>query len=328
MVRIVIPDDFPPAYSGQPEIDELRRLGAVVVYDTKAADRDELLRRLDGAQVVLNVRSYTQFDADTLAALPTLALIAVFGTGTDNIDLEAAARLGVAVCNAPGANARSVAEHALALTLAVARAIPAHEHALRAGQWRHFEGPELEGKTFGVVGLGAIGQQAARIATAFGMHVVAWSPTRDENRARGCGAELVELEELLRRADVISLHLAATERTRGIIGARELAMLKRSAILINTARGALIDEQALVTALRERRIFGAGLDVFVEEPLPAGHPLTTLDNVVLTPHAGWVTREARERLLRRPVENIAAFLAGRPQHIVNPAALARRRSVS
>ena len=315
-VRIVIPDDFPPAYSGRPEVEDLRRLGEVVVYTDRARDREELLSRLARAQVVLNVRSYTRFDAETLAALPDLRLIAVFGTGTDNIDLGAAAKRGVTVCNAPGANARSVAEHALALALAVARSIPRHERELRAGRWQHFEGPEMDGKTFGVMGLGSIGGHAARIAAAFGMRVVAWSRTPDEARAAACGARLVELDDLLRTADIVSLHLATTERTRGIIGARELALLKPSAILVNTARGALVDEPALVETLRAGRIFGAGLDVFAQEPLPAGHPLTALDNVVLTPHAGWVTREARERLLCLPVANIAAFLSGHPQNVV------------
>ncbi|MER3421239.1 MAG: hydroxyacid dehydrogenase, partial [Chloroflexota bacterium] len=142
---------------------------------------------------------------------------------------------------------------------------------------------------FGVVGLGNIGRHTARLAAGLGMQVIAWSPTRDESRARACGARLVELDELLRAADVVSLSLALSERTRGLIGARELALLKPTAILINTARGALVDETALVAALREGRIRGAGLDVFAEEPLPHGHPFTTLDNVVLTPHAGWVT---------------------------------------
>lgn len=324
-VRIVIPDDFPPAYSGRPEVEDLRRLGTVALYNTRAASRAELLTRLAGAHVVLNVRSYTTFDAATLAELPDLALIAVFGTGTDNIDLEAAARLGIAVCNAPGANARSVAEHAVALALAVARSICRHDRDLRAGRWVHYEGPELEGKTFGVIGLGTIGQHTARIAAAFGMDVIAWSPRHDEERARSCGAELVAFDDLLRRADIVSLHLAASERTRGIIGARELALMRPGAILVNTARGALIDEAALLAALQEGRIFGAGLDVFMEEPLPAGHPFTMLENVVLTPHAGWVTREARERLLRLPVENIAAYLAGRPRNIVNPDALKHAR---
>ena len=309
-VRIVIPDDFPPAYSGRPEVEALARLGEVAVYDTKAADRAELLARLAGAHVVLNVRSYTAFDADLLAALPDLALIAVFGTGTDNIDLEAASRLGIVVVNAPGANARSVAEHAIALTLAVARSVPQHDRAVRAGGWTHYEGLELEGKTFGVVGLGNIGRHTARLAAGLGMEVLAWSPTPDEARARACGARLVALDELLRTADVVSLSLALSERTRGLIGARELALLKPTAILINTARGALVDEAALVTALRERRIFGAGLDVFAEEPLPPDSPLWTAPNLLITPHTAGETRAYEDRVLDLLVENLARLRRG------------------
>jgi phosphoglycerate dehydrogenase-like enzyme len=324
-VRIVIPDDFPPAYAGTAEVEELRRLGEVEVFSTRAGSQDELLGRLRGAHALLNVRSYSSLDASLLAALPDLAHIAVFGTGTDNIDLTAAAELGIAVSNAPGANARSVAEHAVALALAVARSIPWHDRDLRAGRWVHHEGPELEGKTFGVVGLGNIGRHAARIASAFGMRVVGWSTTPDASRARAAGVELLELDELLSRSHIVSLHLAASERTRGIIGARELALMMPGAILVNTARGALVDEAALLDALRSDHLFGAGLDVFAEEPLPSGHPFTALENVVLTPHAGWVTREARQRLLRLPVENIAAHLAGTPRNIVNPDALAHSR---
>lgn len=324
-VRIVIPDDFPPAYAGTAEVESLRELGKVEVFSTRAQSRDELLQRLRGAHALLNVRSYTSLDADTLAQLPDLAHIAVFGTGTDNIDLAAAAQLGIVVSNAPGANARSVAEHALALALAVARSIPRHDRDLRAGRWVHHEGPELEGKTFGVVGLGNIGRHAARIAAAFGMQVVGWSTTPNQERARAAGAKLVAFDDLFRRSHIVSLHLAATERTRGIIGARELALMMPGAMLVNTARGALVNEQALLDALRSGHLFGAGLDVFVDEPLPAGHPFTGLDNVVLTPHAGWVTREARQRLLRLPVENIAAHLAGSPRNVVNPDALASAR---
>ena len=323
-LRIVIPDDFPAAYAGRPELDDLRRLGEVTVYNTKAADQDELVARLAEADALINVRAYTTLDAATLDRLPRLALIAVFGTGTDNIDSEAAAARGIAVCNAPGANARSVAEHAIALMLAVSRQVARQHRAMQAGQWTYFEGPELEGKTLGVIGLGAIGQHTARIAAGFDLRVLAWSPTRDEARAAGCGATLVELDDLLRHADVVSLSLASTAATRGLIGERELGLLKRRAILVNTARGALIDQPALVAALQAGRLFGAGLDVFAEEPLPTGHPLTLLENVVLTPHAGWVTREARERLLRLPVENIAAFFAGKPQNVVNPSALWKR----
>lgn len=318
-VRTVIPDDFPPVYQDRPELDRLRIDGDVQVFSTRAESRAELLGRLAGAHALINVRSYTKLDAETLAELPDLGIIAVFGAGVDNIDLDAAAGLGIYVTNAPGANARSVAEHALALTLAVARALPRHEREVRAGRWTHFGGVELEGKTFAVLGLGAIGQHAARIAAAFGMRVVAWSPTFDAARARSVGAELVELDDALRQADVLSLHLAVTPGTRGIIGRRELALLKPPAILVNTARGALVDQAALLEALAANRLYGAGLDVYEEEPVPPGHPLTLLDNVVLTPHAGWVTNEARIRTLAVPIDNIRDWRAGRPRNVCNAA---------
>lgn len=324
-VRIVIPDDYPPAFAGTGALEELRGLGHVELFGSKASGSDEIVERLAGAHFAVNVRSYTVFDAALLDRLPELRMIAVFGAGTDNIDAAQAARLGIGVTNAPGANARSVAEHTWALTLAVARRLPLHERGLRDGAWSHHGGIELEGKTFGVVGLGYIGRHVARIAAGFGMRVLGWSPTRDDERARSAGVELVELDTLLRTADVVSLHVAVGERTRGLLDARALALLKPSAILINTARGALIDEPALVAVLSERRLWGAGLDVFVEEPLPPGHPLTHLDNVVITPHAGWVTDESRARLLRVPVENIRAWLAGKPRNVINPDVLARLR---
>ena len=315
---IVIPDDFPPVYSGRPELAELHALGELRLYSSRAGSRAALLERLHGARAIINVRSYTVLDAEMLAALPDLRHIAVFGAGTDNIDVAAAARLGISVSNAPGVNARSVAEHALALTLAVARALPRHERELRAGRWTHFDGVELAGKAFGVIGLGAIGRHTARIAAAFGMRVLAWSPRHDEERARAAGATLLTFDEVLSAAEVVSLHVAVSDRTRGLIGVEQLALMKPGSILINTARGALVDEAALLTALTSGRLRGAGLDVYAEEPLPPGHPLTTLENVVLTPHCGWMTHEARDRLVRVPIDNIAAFFNDVPQNLVSP----------
>jgi D-3-phosphoglycerate dehydrogenase len=318
----VIPDDSPPVFSGHHALERLRSVGDLRIYTDLPAGRDELARRLDGAIAAIDLRSSTAFDAPLLAASPSLRLIAIVGTGTDNVDLEAADSYGVAVSNTPGANARSVAEHAIALILAAAKQIPVADREMRAGGWRHHLGLELEGKTLGVVGLGNIGRQVAQMGRALGMCVVAWSFTRDEARALEAGAELVELDDLLRRSDVVSLHVPATPQSRGMIGARELALMKPGAILVNTARGALVDEAALVSALRERHIGGAGLDVFVEEPLPPNSPLLQLDNVVLTPHSAWVTDEAQERLIQQPIDNVLAFLAGKPRNVVNPKALA------
>lgn len=320
-VRIVIPDDFPPVYAGQPALDDLRTLGNVALYGDRSETRAELLSRLADAEIAINVRAYTLFDEELFAALPRLRMVAIFGTGTDNFDLDAATRHGVVVANAPGANARSVAEQAIALMFAVARNIPAYDRDTRAGHWRHYEGIELQGKTLGVIGLGAIGQQIARMGAGLGMKVLGWSLRRDEGRAAAVGVELVEPGVLYRKADVVSLSIALSDRTRGLIGARELSLMKATAILINTARGPLIDEPALIDALRARRIYGAGLDVFTTEPVAADNPLLALDNVVLAPHAGWVTNEARQRLLGAPVQNIRNYLAGTPTSVVNPSAL-------
>ena len=324
--RIVVPDDSPPVYGEAPAaLAPLNAYGEVLVYGSRAADREELLARLAGAQVAINIRTYTVFDAALLDRLPDLQLISILGTGTDNVDLVAAAERGVVVTNAPGASTDSVAEMALYLMLAAARQVPAMERRLRAGEWQHRKGFELRGKTLGVVGLGAIGQAVARLGRGLGMEVLAWSFHQDPERARACGAEPAELDDLLRRADVVSLHLRASAEANNIIGAAQLALMKPTAILVNTARGALVDEEALAQALREGRLFAAGLDAYRREPLPADSPLRDMENVVLAPHAGWVTYEASARLEQLPVENVIAYLEGRPQNVVNPNALAHPR---
>ncbi len=320
-MRIVVPDDFPSVYQGQTELERLAPYGEVVLYGARAAGRQELIDRLRGAAAVINVRAYTRFDAELLAALPELRTIAILGTGTDNVDLDAATKHGVVVTNTPGASTVSVAELTFALMLAAARHVASADRAVRAGSWRHVEGVELRGKTLGIVGLGAIGQEVASMARAFGMKVVAWSLTPDPERARRVGATLVGLEELLSVSDVVSLHLRASAKTAGFIGAGELATMKPGAILVNTARGALVDEKSLVEALTSGQLGAAGLDAFVQEPLPADSPLVRLENVVLSPHTGWVTAEASSRLRRMPVDNLIAFFEGRPVNVVNPKVL-------
>ncbi|HLZ68309.1 MAG TPA: hydroxyacid dehydrogenase [Dehalococcoidia bacterium] len=322
-VRIVIPDDFPPAYAGRPELEELRKLGEVTLYGDRADTREELVQRLAGADAAINVRAYTRFDEELFAALPRLKHVAIFGVGTDNFDLDAATRHGVIVSNCPGENARSVAELAIALMLAVARTIPAYDRDVRAGLWKHYHGIELEGKTLGVLGLGSIGRHVARMGAGLGMKVVAWSPTRDEARAAALSLTQLELGGVLRQADVLQVCVALSERTRGLIGERQFALMKPGAILVNTARAPIVDEPALIAALQSGRLRGAGLDVFASEPLAPDSPLRALENVVLTPHAGWVTTEASARLLIAPVRNLANWLAGQPTNVVNPAALAR-----
>jgi phosphoglycerate dehydrogenase-like enzyme len=317
---IVVPDDDPPTYASTDQAD-LKRLapyGAVRVFTTRAATRDELFARLEPAEVVINVRAYTTFDEEALRHAPKLKMISILGTGTDNVDLTAARDRGVTVTNTPGVGAPSVAELTVALMLAVTRAIAVSDRRVREGLWQHVEGPELEGKTLGLLGLGAVGSRVARIANGLGMHVIAWSFSPDLDRAARLAVELVERDEVFRRADVVSVHLRNTPEVRDLVGARELALMQPSAYLINTARGALVDADALARALKEGRLAGAGLDVFTEEPLPAErNPFLHMSNVVLTPHLGAVTREANARSRAMPVDNIIAYLEGRPQHVVN-----------
>jgi phosphoglycerate dehydrogenase-like enzyme len=319
--HIVVPDDHPVFYGSaeQADLQRLRPYGRVTVHSSRFADRAELFRRIADADVLINVRAYCVLDEEAMAQAPSLRMISIMGTGTDNVDLDAATRRGIVVSNTPAVGAVSVAELALGLVLATARAMPVSDRRLRAGRWEHVEGPELYGKTLGLLGLGAVGQHMARLGRGLGMRVIAWSFRHEPERAAACGAELVERDEVFRRADVVSVHLRSTPETRGSIGARELGLMKPSAVLVNTARAAIVDQEALVDALRARRIAGAGLDVFLEEPLPpAANPFKDLDNVVLTPHLGAVTLEANARARRMPVDNVIAFLEGRPEHVVNP----------
>ena len=310
--KIVIPDDAPAVLARSPAYGRLIEVASVAYYGNLPGSEAELAARIAEAEVVLNIRASSRFTELVLAQAPRLRLISIWGTGTDNVDLPAAARCGVTVTNTPGVAAPSIAEHALALALAVARRLPRLDAETRRGAWPRGDILLLNRKTLGIIGLGAIGQRFAGMGAGIGMRVIAWTmhPKPD------LGFEIVELEELLRSADVVSLHLRLSDQTRGFLGRRELALMKPSAILLNTARGAIVDESALVEALAARRIAGAGLDVFETEPLPANHPLCALDNVVLTPHSAGIAPEVLEAGLQLAVDNIVEFLCGRRQNVV------------
>jgi D-3-phosphoglycerate dehydrogenase len=308
-VRIVVPDDFPLILSGTRAEPQLRALGDVAIYTERGANEEaELIRRVRDAAAVLSLRAYSRFTKRVLDECPSLRMISIWGTGTDNVDLDACRERGITVTNTPGVNANSVAEHTLALMLAVTRQIPAMDRGVRAGQWPRALLVQLEGKTLGIIGLGAIGRRVATLATAFGMRVVAttWGP--DDGRAASVGARHVALETLLHESDIVSVHLRLNTETNGIINRERLALMKPSSFLINTARGALVDRDALVDTLRERRIAGAGLDVFHDEPIRADDPLLSLENVVLTPHNAGTTQEVIDLGLERAVENVARFV--------------------
>ena len=269
----------------------------IEVVSLAGKPRDELERALAGAHALV-VRSETHVTADLLARAPRLQVVARAGTGVDTIDVHAATRRGIAVMNAPGANTVSAAEHAMGLLLALVRHIPWAAEAMRRGEWdrKRFEGTELRGKTIGIVGLGRIGGHVAQVARAFGMQVIAHDPYLPRERAAELQVKLLPLEQLLRQADVVTLHVAHTEQTHHLINAERLNLMKRTAVLINTARGELVDEAALAEAIVQQRIAGAAVDVFAREPLPADSPLRKLDRVILTPHLAASTAEAQERV--------------------------------
>jgi len=313
---IVVPDDFPSIFKGTPGEQRCGRLGEVRVFTERGADGEaELIRRLAGAQVAINIRAHAHFTDAVFAASPPLKLVSIWGTGTDNIDLESAQRRGITVCNTAGVNANAVAEHTIALMLAVARRIPKLDREIRTGAWPREMLTQLLGKTLGVFGTGAIGMRVIALAKALGMEVMALSARGETPRLVAAGARVASKEEILLEADVISLHLRLTPQTRGFLGARELSMMKQPAILINTGRGALVDRAALLDALG-RGSLSAGLDVFHEEPLKADDPILKLPNVVLSPHNSGQTPEVVRDGLLRVVENIENFLRGEATGVV------------
>jgi len=316
-VRFVVPGDQPPQVQGSPHLARLVPYGDVVVYTDRPADAAEQLRRVRDADVILNSRGAVRWPGELLRQLPRLRLICAFAIGTDSIDLAAAQELGITVCNVPGRTAPMVAEHALALMLAAAKRVVYQTDELRAGRWgSQPDNIFLQGKTLGVVGLGHIGSRVAALGQAIGMRVIAWTFHPSPERAARLGVTLVELDDLLRQSDVVSLHLRLTAESRGLIGARELGLMKPGAILVNTARGALVDEAALVAALEAGHLAGAGLDVFREEPLPPDAPILRCRHVVLTPHNADTTPEGIDAVNAGAIDNAIAFLEGRPQNVV------------
>jgi D-3-phosphoglycerate dehydrogenase / 2-oxoglutarate reductase len=289
--RVVVADRV--AKSG---LDLLSQSGDIEVVDV-AGKPAELEKALAGAHALI-VRSETRVTAALMARAPHLRVVARAGTGVDTIDVPAATRRGIAVMNTPGANTVSAGEHALGLLLALVRRISDAAAAMKRGEWdrKRFEGTELRGKTMGVIGLGRIGAHVAQLARAFGMQVVGHDPFLPPERAAELHVKLVSIEQLLGSADVVTLHVALTDQTHHLIDAARLKLMRPNAVLINTARGELVDEAALADAIKEKRIGGAAIDVFAQEPLPAESPLRGLERVILTPHLAASTAEAQERV--------------------------------
>jgi D-3-phosphoglycerate dehydrogenase / 2-oxoglutarate reductase len=307
---VVIPDDSPSIISGTPALERIRAVAETRVYTSPPPSAEELIERVHGAHTVVNIRGYCKFPAPVLeAARDSLRHLAIWGTGTDNVDLDAARALGIVVSNTPGASADAMAEHCLALMLAVARRLVPLTASLHEGRWERGMLVQCRGKTLGIVGTGAIGTRLAELGRCIGMRVIAWTFHPDAEKANRVGFEYVEsLDALLGQADVVSLHVRSTPATRGLLGPSQIGRMKRGAVLINTARGDVVDSEALAEALRSGALGGAGIDVFIREPVPRDDPLLGLPNVVLTPHTGGTTPEAIADGLSLCAENVVRFI--------------------
>jgi D-3-phosphoglycerate dehydrogenase len=302
----------------------LRNDGRFRVVEASGLKGEDLGRAMADVDAVI-VRSATRITRESLQYAQRLQVIGRAGVGVDNIDVAAATERGVAVLNAPSGNTISAAELTCALILACVRRIPQADRSMKSGEWdrKSFTGTELYGKTLGLVGAGRIGGEVARRARAFGMRVCAYDPYLTPERAQALDLELLPLDEVIERADVISLHVPLTEHTSGLIGAERLARMKKGAIIVNAARGGVIDEHALAEALQSGHLGGAALDVYAEEPLPADHPLRNLPNVVLTPHLGASTEEAQQNVALEIAEAVrAALTEGDYTRAVNAPAIA------
>jgi len=316
MIRVAILDDYQCMALQLADWQSLHPRAQMTAFSDHLDDEDEVAQRLHVFECAVLMRERTPFPASLLAKLPNLQLIVTAGMRNAAIDVAAATERKVQVCGTDMLP-YPTAELAWGLILALFRHIAAEDRAAREGRWQTTLGIGLKGKTLGLVGLGRLGGQVAAIGKAFGMDVIAWSQNLTAERAAAAGAALVAKDALFARADVVSVHLVLSPRSRGLVGAAEIGRMKRSAFLVNTSRGPIVDEEALLTALRERRIAGAGLDVFEPEPLPKDHPVLALDNVVITPHLGYVTEENYRLLYAQAVDGIRAFLDGKPLRPLN-----------
>jgi phosphoglycerate dehydrogenase-like enzyme len=316
-LRVALLDDYQNVALQMADWSALGPEVRTEAFHDHLGDEGGLADRLGPFDVIVAMRERTPFPHSLLARLPALGLLITTGMSNASIDLAAATRLGIVVCGTDSLG-YPAAELTWGLILALARRIPLECQAARAGRWQTTVGVGLRGKTLGVVGLGRLGSQVASLGGAFGMTVLAWSQNLTPKRAAECGAGFVPLHELLARSDVVTIHLKLSPRTAGMIGARELGLMKRTGFLVNTSRGPIVEERALLQALAEGTIAGAALDVFDHEPLPADHPFRRMENVIITPHLGYVTRENYEVFYRGAADDVRAYLGASPVRVLNP----------
>ena len=310
MPRIVIPDDEPPVMAASASFGKLSDHD-VRYYSSRPATSEDLVNRIQDAEIVINIRATSRFTQEVLGRSPKLRMISIWGTGTDHIDLNAAKAAGIRVTNTPGVSAIAVAEHTLSLMMAVSKQTVAIDRQVREGKWPRGLVGQLHGKILGLIGTGAIGREVARLGKEIGMDVIAWT-----FHPRDGLAEFVSFDEVFRRSDVVSVHLRQSPETLGMIRREHFDLMKPTAVFINTARGPIVHEAALIASLQNRRIAGAGLDVFETEPLPPNSPFFALSNVVLSPHSAGITPEATEAGLALAIENVFSWLAGRAANVV------------
>jgi phosphoglycerate dehydrogenase-like enzyme len=321
MPKMAIIDDYAGNVLDYADWAQLPADYPVTVYGTHADNADALVARLAPYEIVCCMRERTQFDRTVLERLPNLKLLCSTASYNAAIDVQAAQDLGIKVCGTgapdPGL---ATAEVTWALILGLTRQIHVEDANMRAARWQTTIGRDLKYLTLGVIGLGRLGTPVAHVGAAFGMNVIAWSPNMTEARAAEAGATFVTKEELLAQSDVVTVHMVLSDRSRDLLGAEELRQMKQDAILVNTSRGPLINEAALIQALKEGWIGAAALDVYDQEPLPGDHPLRRLPNTLLTPHIGYATEATYKAFIPQTVENIQAYLAGKPIRVMNPAA--------
>ena len=315
-LKIVVPGDAPPQIQGSPHLERLKPYGDVVLWTDRPQTSEEKIKRAEKADILINSRGMVEWTAEVLRGLPKLKLISLCSIGTDMIALDAAKKKGIVVCNQPGRTAPVVAEHSFGLMFALAKRTAFMTSAMQAGKWLRMDNVYLQGKTLGVIGTGHIGAEMARLAKVIGMNVIAWTYNPSKERARQLGIQYVTLQDLLRMSDVISLHVKLTDDSYYLIGERELALMKPNALLINVARGPVIDTDALVRALNNGHLNGAAIDVYDQEPPPTNHPLLKCEHVILTPHCADMTPEGVDLLNEGAVDNIIAFLEGNPKNVV------------
>ncbi|SNY37815.1 Lactate dehydrogenase [Pseudomonas sp. LAMO17WK12:I6] len=315
-VQIAVIDDWQDVARDVVDWSVLDSIGEVTFVHDYPADNATLAARLGQYQVICVMRERTRFDQDLLQRLPNLKLLVTGGMRNAALDMPAAAGLGIKVCGTDSYK-HAAPELTWALIMAATRNLLNEANSLRAGGWQQGLGGDLHGKTLGILGLGSIGQKVAQFGQVFGMRVIAWSENLTAERAEAAGVTWVSKQQLFEQADVLSVHLVLSERSRGLVDAQALDWMKPTALLVNTARGPIVDEAALIKALQKQKIAGAALDVFDQEPLPELHPFRTLDNVLATPHVGYVSRQNYAQFFAQMIEDIQGWAAGHPLRLLN-----------